>query len=179
MFSICPQFISHDIDRENLFDNQEHLRLAILTLISMFESAVTLCVEISHLALSNRGGLRCFLFKVLLIECNLIENKLPGFCMQGVWNLFISFEFTGSASRKESNLQPPDCFIRSSKLCWWKSGRWAQYGEGYKNQRRRKWFIICGIIWVRMKMFNKLLVHVMAFFLMNTEGHATAQYNCI
>ena len=119
MFSICPQFISHDIDRENLFDNQEHLRLAILTLISMFESAVTLCVEISHLALSNRGGLRCFLFKVLLIECNLIENKLPGFCMQGVWNLFISFEFTGSASRKESNLQPPGCFIRSSKLCWW------------------------------------------------------------
>ena len=89
MFSICPQFISHDVDRENLFDNQEHLRLAILTLISMFESAVTLCVEISHLALSNRGGLRCFLFKVLLIECNLIENKLPGFCMQGVWNLFI------------------------------------------------------------------------------------------
>ena len=84
MFSICPQFISHDFDRENLFDNQEHLRLAILTLISMFESAVTLCVEISHLALSNRGGLRCFLFKVLLIEFNLIENKLPGFCMQGV-----------------------------------------------------------------------------------------------
>ena len=84
MFSICPQFISHDVDRENLFDNQEHLRLAVLTLISMFESAVTLCVEISHLALSNRGGLRCFLFKVLLIECNLIENKLPGFCMQGV-----------------------------------------------------------------------------------------------